>query len=116
MVCQSVLLNLAADASVLVGTAALLVYKDFYAAGAEVQSDAAAVGRAAAELADEAAARDYAFFCLSCWYAGFTICATMLLAEWSLERQLERRAGREADRRGRGLGHAPQEANSVHHV
>ena len=91
----SALLNLLADACVLVGTAILLCYKDFYISASESEADASV------QSLHARAAQDYAFFAKSCWTCGFVIAALLLLANWSLERNLDARL------RARDRGGAP---------
>ena len=84
----SALLNLLMDASVLLGTASILIYKDFFV------EDPRAV-RAHAGHSDEEDAREaqqiHAFFCAACWRVGLSVAALALLAEASLVRAIDRR-------------------------
>ena len=75
----SALLNLLMDASVLVGTASLLCYKDF------VQQPPAGAGAA------EAAKHMYDFFAAACWHGGIAIALLLVAANVSLGRAVDRR-------------------------
>ena len=70
----SALLNLVMDASVLMGTASLLCYKDF------VQTQ------------DDDAQHMYAFFRAATWGLGWLVAALLLVANWSLGRAVDRRS------------------------
>ena len=78
----SALLNLQMDAAVLLGTAGLLVYKDF------VQ-----------QQQHEDAQHVYLFFCASCWRCGFAIAGLMLVAEVAFGMAVDRsrRAAKQLD-------------------
>ena len=70
----SALLTLAMDTSVLVGTAALLIYKDF------VQVDGT-----------EDAQHMYEFFCACCTSGGLVVAVLLFGANWSLGRAVDRK-------------------------
>ena len=85
-------LNLGMDASVLLGTASLLVYKDFFfdeerVGGASAAQPAAAAAAAASQQQQQL----HGFFCTACWWGGLAIAALLLAADWTLGRALDRR-------------------------
>ena len=73
----SALLNLITDASVLVGTASLLCYKDF------VQAPQSGRTESVQEM--------YSFFCDACWNCGFAIALLLIAANIALGRAVDRR-------------------------
>ena len=99
----SSLLNLIMDASVLLGTATLLCYKDFLqplpaasstapllvANGSDTTSSDSA--NVAAAALDEDAAHMHRFFCGACKEGGLAVSVLLLLATWSLGSAVDRR-------------------------
>ena len=85
----SALLNLLMDASVLLGTVSILIYKDFFI------EDPRAAAPAHAGHSDEEDAKGaqqiHAFFCAACWRVGIAVAALVMLAEASLARAIDRR-------------------------
>ena len=101
----SSLLNLIMDASVLLGTATLLCYKDFLqplpasasstapllvANGSDTTTSSDSANLAAAAL-DEDAAHMHRFFCGACKEGGLAVSVLLLLATWSLGSAVDRR-------------------------